>query len=188
MPLPLTPHNHVSASTKSPHKPGSAQIQRLAAGKCPGILVLYDARPELVRGIWSYEVLVGMYGFETIDLHVSENPSQPVQFGTHRFGKGKKVRRDSHMYISALGVLREVASSGQFHMDFFLNVFADHPLPLAQIVPRTDMTVYTVAPGRGNEFRWWAEMVTEQEYREANKASEATSEPAPGAWRSGVSP
>jgi hypothetical protein len=122
-----------------------------------------------------------MCGYETIDLHVSENPLKTVQFGTHRFGKGKKLRHDSHTYISALAVLHETTNSGNFHMDFFLNVFADHPLPVTHIISRTDMTVFTVAPGKGNEFRGWAKIVSEEEYREENKASEATSESAPNA-------
>jgi hypothetical protein len=135
------------------------QIERLTAGTFPGIIVLYDARPELVRGVWPYEVLVAMYGNETIDLHISKCHAEPVRFGVHRFGKGKKLRHDSHTYISALAVLRETANSDHFHMDFFLNVFADYPLPIEHIVHRSDMTVFTITPEKGNKFANWTKII-----------------------------
>ena len=149
------------------------QLERLAGGRCAGVLLLYDARPQPFRGISPYEIEVAMYGFEAIDLHVPEGIGTPVHFGTHRFGKGKKLRHDCHTYISAIGILRETDTSGQYHIDFYHNVHTDHPLPLTEILRRKDMTVFTVAPGKGNEFRGWARMVTNEEYRDANQASEA---------------
>jgi len=147
------------------------QIKRLAAGKSPGVLLLYDARPPPFTGIEPHEIEAAMYGPESIDLHVSKEPGEPVRFGRHRFGKGKKCRHDSHTYISAIGLLRELHLDGKSHIDLYHNIHADpkHALPLREIVARNDMTVFTLAPGKGDEYRGWARMVTEKEYSEVNK-------------------
>jgi hypothetical protein len=147
------------------------QLERLAAGQCPGVLLLYDARPAPFNGIAAHDIKAAMYGFESIDLHVPEKLGEPVRFGAHRFGKGKKFRRDCHTYISAIGVLWERRADGYIHIDLFHNIYAECLLPFAGIVARKDMTAYTLAPGKGNEIRGWAKMVSDEEYREANKAS-----------------
>jgi len=136
------------------------QIERLCANKCPGILLLYDARFNLVRSISPYEIEVGMYGFEAIDIYVPEIPIEEPRFGKHRFGNGKKLKRNSCKYISAIGVLRE-RSDDRLHLDIYHNHFADKPLPLAALVREKNMTVFTVAHGEGNEFRGWERVVAE---------------------------
>lgn len=139
------------------------QLEPSAANKYPSILVLYDARPIPIKGISPYEIEVAMYGWETIDVHVSANLSKPVHFGKHRFGKGKKFRRDCHAYISALGVLREVNPDGRLHLSLYHNIFARSPIRFEFLAIRNDITVYTVAPGKGNEFRGWARVVVAEE-------------------------
>jgi hypothetical protein len=147
------------------------QLERLAGGECPGILLLYDARPEPFHGIEPVDIMAAMYGCEAIDVHIPDDPGEPVRFGAHRFGKGKKLRHDCHTFISAIGSLWERHADGHIHIDFFNNVHATHPIPFATIVQRKDMTVYTLAPGRGNEHRRWAKMVMDEEYKETNQAS-----------------
>lgn len=134
------------------------QLKRFAEGKYPALLVLYDARPSNVRGIYAYEILVAMYGFESIDLHVPEDLSEPVRMGKHRFGKGKKVGPDRHSYFSALAVLREMNDSANLHLDVYDNVFAAIKIPYEYIAAHNDMTVFTIPPGRGNEFRRWVKV------------------------------
>ncbi|MGA2467356.1 MAG: hypothetical protein ABSH06_23795 [Thermodesulfobacteriota bacterium] len=134
------------------------QIENRTQGKHPTILVLYDTRPTLIRGINPYEILVAMYGFEAIDLHVPDKMGDPVRFGKHRFGKGKKVSPNSHTYISALGLLSEHESTGQLHLNIYLNVFADadKPLPLEAMVNSDNISVFTIPSEPTNEFREWA--------------------------------
>ena len=145
------------------------QLERLASGRYPGVVLLYDARPQIIRGVYTYEIEVAMYGFETIDLHVSDKIGEPVTFGKHRFGKGKKIRRDCHTFISAVGVLQERNSDGTLHMDLYHNVFAEKPLPLDKLVRREDISLFTVAPGKGDEFRGWVQIVSEQEYKKGEQ-------------------
>ncbi len=139
------------------------QLERLSSGLCPGLLLLYDARPRPIRGIYPYEILVAMYGFETIDVHFSEEPAESVRFGRHRFGKGSKLRYSTHTYISAVGVLREAGGS-RLHIDLYHNIFADKPLPLEQILGREDMSLFSVPSGSNNEFREWVQVVSAEEY------------------------
>ena len=135
------------------------QIQRLASGKSSAILLLYDARPFPIKGISPYEIEVAMYGWESIDLHVPENLEEPVRFGKHRFGKGKKFRHDCHTYISAIGMLKEIDPTEPLHLDLYLNVYADIPLQIDSLITRKNITVFIVASGNGNEFRGWARIV-----------------------------
>ncbi len=122
------------------------QLQAGAVDGSTSVLVLYDARPPLVRSIYTEEVLVAMYGWQTIEIHLSEDGSGSVTFGRRKFGKGKKVRRDSHNYISAVGILREIDSAGTLHLDLFHNIFASHSLPLARLTRRADITLFTIDP------------------------------------------
>lgn len=134
------------------------QLKRFAEAKYPAILVLYDARPSNVRGIYAYEILVAMYGFESIDLRVPEDSSEPVRMGKHRFGKGKKVGPDRHSFFSALAVLREVDDSKHLHLDVYDNVFSAYKIPYEYMAAHNEMTVFTIPPGQGNEFRRWVEL------------------------------
>jgi len=141
---------------------GKRQLARLAEGKCPAVLVLYDARPtptDYFNGMPPrYEVLVAMYGWETIPLDVPGAWGKPVQFGKHRFGKGKKFRENTHAYISAIGLLKRTNPCEPVHLDLYLNVFADFQLP-EELVSREAVTVYSLADGEGNEFRGWERVV-----------------------------
>ena len=141
------------------------QIERLASKICPAILLLYDTRPFPVRGISPYEILVAMYGFETIDVHVPKNPNSKLTFGKHRFGKGKKIHHDQHNYISSVGVLRELESEGNLHIDLYNNVFSDKPLPFLKLLNRNDLSFYTIAQDSGDEFRKWIPMDNTDEGR-----------------------
>ena len=156
------------------------QLECLASGRCPGLLLLYDGRPSPIGGIFPYEILVAMYGFETIDVHVSEKPEEPVRFGRHKFGKGGKLRYKTHTYISAVGILREV-DGNRLHIDLYHNIFADNPLPLEPIVGRADMSLFSVPSGSGNEFREWVQVVSAEEYERTHQLPKPVPGFTPGA-------
>jgi hypothetical protein len=134
------------------------QLKRFAEGKYPALLVLYDARPSNISGIYAYEILVAMYGFESIDLHVPKESGEPVRMGEHRFGKGKKVGPDRHSYVSALAVLREAERSTNLHLDVYDNIFSTIKIPYDCLGARDDMTVFTIPSGPGNQFRRWVKL------------------------------
>lgn len=96
-----------------------------------------------------------MYGWETIDLRVPGESTQPVHFGKHRFGKGAKLRSDHHAYISAVGVLQESAPSGPLHLNLYLNRFADRPVPIEAASGQENITIFNIALPIGNELPDW---------------------------------
>ena len=134
------------------------QLEGRAKGICPSMLVLYDDRPFPVRGIFSYEILVAMYGWETIDLHIPEKLGEPVTFGKHRFGKGKKFRKGVHTYISGLAILSE-STSDLLHLDIYLNDYADKPLPYEMFLQIKDIDIYVRPQNHSNEFRKWIKVM-----------------------------
>lgn len=149
---------HVGDRVRHKIDKAKRQLQQRASGKFPSLLVLYDTRPTPIRGISPYDVLVAMYGFETIDLHEPEKPGEPMKFGKHRFGKGKKLRKDCKAYIGALAILEERADSC-LHMNVYINVFAVPTLPLRSLLGFKNISLFTVPPGKGDEFRGWAQVV-----------------------------
>ena len=136
------------------------QIEGKAKGICPSMLVLYDARPFPVRGIYPHEVLVAMYGWETIELHVPEQLEEPVIFGKYSFGKGKKFREGVHTYISGLAVLSE-STSDSLRLDVYVNDFADKPLPYEDLIRMENVFLFVRPPNASNEFNEWARLITD---------------------------
>lgn len=145
------------------------QLKRHAKEGHPSVLLVYDARPFPFRGISEYEIKVAMYGFEAIDIHIPANVGEPIRWGIHRFGKGKKMRPDSHTYISSIGVLRPTRMADEYCIDLYNNIHAQNPLPWIDLVHIKDMSSFTLAPGSGNEFRSWERMVTADQHREQSQ-------------------
>jgi hypothetical protein len=133
------------------------QIEQYTSGKYPGILILYDARPPFFD-ISPYFIKVAMYGFETIDVHVPSTLSEPIKFGTHRFGKNSKLRKDLHTYISSLGVLRKKAPVNQLHLDLYENRFADIPIPRTALTNYQNITLFELAPSDETTFADWRQV------------------------------
>ena len=146
------------------------QLEAGSAAGTPAVLVLVDERPEAVKGIWPYEILIAMYGLESIDLHVPENMSKPVRFGLRRFGRDGKLRLDAHTYISAIGVLRckrrEAGCEVDLHLDVYLNAYASNPVPLSSMTCRDDITAFGIADGLGDQFRRWFRIPRDDELTE----------------------
>ena len=134
------------------------QIEVRAKGICPSMLFLYDDRPFPVRGIFSYEILVAMYGWETIDLHAPEKLGEPVTFGKHRFGKGKKFHERVHTYISGLAILSE-STSDSLHLAIYVNDYADKPLPYEMFLQMKDIDIYVRPQNHSNKFRKWIKVI-----------------------------
>jgi hypothetical protein len=136
------------------------QLESRAMGICPSILVLYDKRPQPVGGIFSYEILVAMYGCETIELHMPSSLEEPLKFGKHRFGNGKKFRPGVHTYISGLAVLSD-STSNSFRLDVYVNDFADKPLPYEDLIRMKNVYLFVRQPKPMSEFNKWARLITD---------------------------
>jgi len=130
-----------------------AQLKPPIGGTCPAVLLLYDARPVTVALLHSYDVMVAMYGLETINLHVPENGGHRVTLGRRTFGAGGKLKPGIHTFLSAVCVLRRNAG-GELHLDVYDNAFATHRLPIEQLGTLSNITLYTLPPGNEGEFGW----------------------------------
>ncbi len=75
------------------------QLRTSVKGNEPTLLILYDARPPVIKGISPYEMKVAMYGIETFHLAVPKDYRPPMLTG-HKFGKNSKLRPNK-MIISA---------------------------------------------------------------------------------------
>jgi hypothetical protein len=131
------------------------QLERFAELGNPTLLVLYDARPIPVSGIYPYEVLVGMYGMDTLDIAVPQAPGKPMRIVGRRFGKGRKLGLESHTGISGVGVLRPADSGGGQVLDVYVNVFARYALPLAALAARANVAVFTLPNPSSGAFQDW---------------------------------
>lgn len=141
----------ISASTE--------QLERFASQTTPTMLVLYDARPEPVRGIYPDEIKVAMYGNERIALEDTADSNQPVTFGAHHFANNGKLTPTNRVHISAIAVLRGAASAGTLYLDIYHNEHATTPLPRDSFARCAYTTEFRLANGNG--FREWVRVYTE---------------------------
>lgn len=85
----------------------ATQISRLAKGKMPGMLVLYNNLPfALGDPFWPYHVRVGMFGFDSIILTKPQDFSRP-EIIDRKFGPKRKITEDHNTSISALAVINK---------------------------------------------------------------------------------
>ena len=97
--------------------------------KVPGVLVLYNNTGMIGNGrIDAYNVLIGMFGTQTIPVYVSNNPETPPIIGKDYFGRNKSVWAERKTYLSAIIVLytniENTLCSSIYH-----NPFAKHKIP-----------------------------------------------------------
>ncbi len=94
-------------TVRSKIKSGAAQISKLAKGKMPGMLVLYNNLPfALGDPFGPYNVRVGMFGFDTIVLTKLQDFSPPMVLD-RKFGPRRKVTKEHNTSISALAVINK---------------------------------------------------------------------------------
>ena len=103
------------------------QIKKLTLGKIPGILVLFDTRPWPFNILYSYEIKVAMYGFETYDFSISKDFSPPTIVG-RRFGEGQKCTPSHNTSTSAVAVLELDKQSGAYKIVIYHNKHSAAPL------------------------------------------------------------
>lgn len=127
----------------------------MTAKQYPGMLILYDTRPQPLCGISPTEIAVAMYGALTIEFRLPKEMGKPLVFERELFGEGKKLRYDTHNYISALAVLHEQGIENTLHLDIYHNIYASRPLPLDRLVKRKDMTLFTIDGRKADQFQNW---------------------------------
>ncbi|MFK5951225.1 MAG: hypothetical protein QM500_20915 [Methylococcales bacterium] len=96
-----TPGDRVRSKIKS----ASPQLAKLAKGRHPSIVVIYNNIPfALGNPTEAYNIRVGMYGLETIVLSVSKNSGTPPRVTERKFGPKRKLTTEHNTSISAVAV------------------------------------------------------------------------------------
>jgi len=70
---------------------------RFAENKYPSILLIFDHRNEGVPTLTDYEIKIGMFGFEAINVNNNSN--------FRKFGGKTQMTKNSRKYISCIGLL-----------------------------------------------------------------------------------
>jgi hypothetical protein len=102
------------------------QLKTRSKGKHPGILVLYD-NVHIYGGIDGYDIRVGMYGQETIDVAISKARRYKPFAIRHRFGAKRSLDKSHNTSLSCAAVLIEHPLNG-LKLNIYHNDFASIPL------------------------------------------------------------
>lgn len=101
------------------------QLQGLAKGKHPSVIVLYDK--ESIIPLDGLEIRLAMYGQDKVDIGlIDNNSSTPIIFVSHRFGANQKVGKKRNTTLSVVALLT-VQAEKSLHLDFYHNKYAAIP-------------------------------------------------------------
>jgi len=129
----------------------SPQLRKLASGKFPAILLLYNNRPfEFGNPANSYEVKVAMYGMQTLQIESSTGG-----LIGQKFGGSRKVTETDNIVISSLAVLDP--STGNAVLSIYHNSYATIPLKAGSFT-EYGAKEFVIELGANNEFGQWAEV------------------------------
>lgn len=110
---------------RSAIKSGAPQISKLARGKMPGMLVLYNnfhLFPDDPFPLDPYNIRVGMFGFDTIVL--KPRYFSPPMVLDRKFGPKRKLTKEHNTSISALAVMNKTEPN---RLDVYHNPHAAIP-------------------------------------------------------------
>src|SRR6266496_1403765 len=134
----------------------SKQLRRLAKGKHPSIIVLFDN----THG-FSYldleDILNAMYGDETVTVSWPNAPSVKPMITGHRFGGHRKMTPDHNRSVSGLGLLRIDGTSSQPFLTLFHNIHAEIVL-LPEVATQLVVKQYTIDKESSEHYQFWREI------------------------------
>lgn len=102
------------------------QLRNRAKGRHPSILVLFDNTANFIA-LDDYNILVGMYGLETVHFTVPSDPALPTYQNGHSFGPKQRLTAEKGTSISALAWLYS-AEQGTPALRLYHNIHAATPL------------------------------------------------------------
>lgn len=131
---------------------GATQLRALAKDRYPAVLILYNNRPFLLGNpVSSYDVRVGMYGFETIVLAESrEGDNLAVQ--DRKFGGARKLTEKHNTTISAIAVME--SRGDEMRLRLYHNEHAAIPLPRG-LFQQVGAQEFVLAAREAGTFQDW---------------------------------
>lgn len=121
-----TPGDRVRAKIKD----AAPQLSRLAKGKLPTIIVLFNNLPFVLGNPTEpYFIKVGMFGLQSVIMNVPANRSESPKIVGSKFGPKRKLTASDNTTVSAVAVLDQ-SQAGDLSLRLYHNAFAAIPLSL----------------------------------------------------------
>lgn len=141
---------------RSKIKPALSQLKKRSKGQYPAVLVLYNNIPFTSRHINPYDIKIGMYGLEVIDLEIFSDLSYKTKLKDKRFGPKRKMTPTDNTTLSAIAALYGY-DENNLTLIFFHNRYAKIRLPTDWIKsPR--IRHFTLGEKKNGEFQEWIEI------------------------------
>lgn len=134
----------------------ATQIKKRTNGKLPSLLVFYNNR-LLNNPANSYEIRVGMYGFDTIVLAVPNDMSVPPYEIDRKFGGKRQMTENCNTSITGVGVLVK-DERGSLQLQVYHNIHAKIPLP-HNVLKEAGIKQFTLEPKMQGESQGWTEIL-----------------------------
>jgi hypothetical protein len=128
-----------------------SQLTNACELEVPALIVLYDNRDPAVAIVSDYEILVAMYGYQTIAIGGRHD-------GQHFFGGGQQMTPETRAYISGIGVL-----TAEPALDIYLNWFAQYPLSPFSFPADARVCVYALPHSPLDGFARWIPVTSSPE-------------------------
>ena len=141
----------VGARVRKKITDGAPQIRKYAKGRCPGVLVLWEA-DWVPHHLTAYNIKAAMYGFDAIVYAVPKDPEK-APYPVDRKSGGKRRVTDSHnTSLSAVAALRTI--DDRIECRVYHNVFAAIRLRPA-LLQLPDVWHYKLRQGQVGQFDEW---------------------------------
>lgn len=141
-----TPGDRVRQKIKS----ASPQIKARAQGQRPGILVIYD-HDIFATNIDPYQILVAMYGLQTLQLAIPQNA--PSYVTAEHFGPKRQFSETANTSISAIATIHQFPS-GPVEFRVYHNEYAAIPLDVNLLDP-FGIKQFCLRKADRDQFRGW---------------------------------
>ncbi|HUU27608.1 MAG TPA: hypothetical protein VM123_07340 [archaeon] len=142
---------------RSAIKKAGPQLSTLSKKRYPSILVLYNNLPFVLGNPTEpYNIKVGMYGLERIDLNMPRDFKTPTVIVDRKFGKKRKLTKEHNTSISALAVLPNTKEKGLW-LDVYHNEHAAIELPKG-LVSSLRAAEFVLSEKIQGEFQEWRQV------------------------------
>ena len=133
-------------------KDSCEQLGVEAKGRYPALLVLYDNTGGRTGAIALHDVLVAMYGEQSVEYALDSAPDSAELPSRFKTGGNRGVDREHNRTLSAVAVLGGWA--GVLSLDVYHNCYASKPLP-PEWLRANQVRHFVVTPWRDGTFRDW---------------------------------
>jgi len=125
------------------------QIKRFAENKYPSILLIFDHRNEITPTLTDYEIKVGMFGFESININSNLN--------YRKFGGKAQMTKNSRKYISCIGLLIKEKNAQPF-LKLYENYYANIKIKYDILKKYDDISIFKLKYPPDHKFSNWVQI------------------------------